>query len=64
LTARTEAPPPSEYLAMYQKALMVLIARAGGEVTVTQVDAEAMRDKALVFDASEGSINLRVVENV
>lgn len=61
MTAHTEAPPSGDYLRMYQTALMVLIARAGGNVTVTQVDAEAMRTKALVFDASDGEINLKVV---
>jgi hypothetical protein len=63
LTARAEAPPPSEYLRMYQTALKVLIARAGGNVTITLADAEGVRGDALVFDASDGAINLKVVEN-
>jgi hypothetical protein len=46
---------------MYQKALMVLIERAGGSVEISQVEAEAVVDKRLVFDAQATTVTLRVV---
>jgi hypothetical protein len=54
---------PSNYSAMYQKALMVLIERAGGSVEITQVEAEAVVAKRLVFDAEGSKVILKVVDS-
>jgi len=54
---------PSNYSAMYQEALMVLIERAGGSVEISQVEAEAVVDKRLVFEAEGSKVTLKVVDS-